>query len=61
MDTFLEISKTHWEIDEIPLENKNLHIMLFGSISEHIKYIWKQIFRIGRFFYWKLILIKNLC
>ena len=50
---FLEILKTGREIDEKPLKNKNLRIMFFVNISEHIQYLRKRILR------WIVILIEN--
>ena len=51
----LEILKTDWEIDEKPLKNKNLHIMVFVNISEKTQYFRILIFVIGWYFNWKKI------
>ena len=44
LKTVFNIMKTHWEIDEKSLNNKNLRIMFFVKISKRIHNIFKKAF-----------------
>ena len=50
LKTVSEILKIRREIDETPLKNKNVRIMVFANIPEHKQYFWNRIFGIGWYF-----------